>query len=135
MQGNEGMEEDYCTRKEKKGKKADNKMLPFFRRQHLVWQMRFHPMLPSGLPTFATSTAVMSLNFASLNQQPTLVPALNPLNYCLAFPNSGVWRKGIAIMTKFPKRSASAKTFTMLRRLAVPTVLNMKLRTATAAQL
>jgi hypothetical protein len=42
--------------------------------------MRFHPILPSGLPTIATSTAVMSLNFASLNQQPTLVSALNPLN-------------------------------------------------------
>jgi hypothetical protein len=36
------------------------------------------------------STAVMSLNFANLIQQPAQVPALTPLKYYRAFPTSGV---------------------------------------------
>jgi hypothetical protein len=62
--------------------------LPFQRIYLVCLKMRLRPLLTSGLPL--ASTAVMSLNFASLNQQRAQVPTLNPLNYCLAFPNSGV---------------------------------------------
>jgi hypothetical protein len=59
-----------------------------FRRMRFLCQMRLHSILPSGLPWM--STAVMSLNFANLIQQPAQVPALTPLKYYRAFPTSGV---------------------------------------------
>ena len=111
--------------------------LPLLRLGQAYYLLRlicFHPILPSGQPL--TSTALTSLNFASLiHHQLTFAWALITLNYCFVFRSPALWTKSDAPMTKLLTRSASSKTTRMLMRLAEPTVLNIQLRTATAALL